>query len=91
VLAQVDPYLCEQAALGLGLPVPQAPAPLAEMEPSPALSQVGQTGPVKGRIISIVAGEDSNLLRRRAKSRGLTRPRAGSRAALTNGTRRQSK
>jgi catalase len=60
VLAQVDPYLCEQVAAGLGLPAPQAAAPLADVPPSPALSQVGQTWPVKGRILGIIAGPDSD-------------------------------
>ena len=61
VLAQVDPYLYEQVALGLGLPAPKAAGRLADVQPSPALSQVGQTWPVKGRIIGIIAGQDSNL------------------------------
>ena len=61
VLAQVDPYLCEQVALGLGLPAPKAAGRLADVQPSPALSQVGQTWLVKGRIIGIIAGQDSNL------------------------------
>jgi catalase len=60
VLAQVDPYLCEQVAAGLGLPAPTG-APLADVQPSPALSQVGQTWPVKGRIIGILAGDDSDM------------------------------
>jgi catalase len=33
----------------------------ADTQPSPALSQVGQTWPVKGRIIDIIAGQGSNL------------------------------
>lgn len=58
---KLDPYLCEQMAAGLGLPAPQGPRSLPEVPPSPALSQVGQTWPVKGRIIGIIAGKDSNL------------------------------
>jgi len=61
VLAQVDPYLCEQVAMGLGLPAPKGPASLPQVQPSPALSQVGESWPVKGRIIGIVADHDSDL------------------------------
>jgi catalase len=60
VLAQVDPYLCEQVAAGLGLPAPKGSA-LPGVQPSPALSQVGQTWPVKGRIIGIIAGPGGDL------------------------------
>jgi catalase len=66
VLAQVDPYLCEQVAAGLGLPVPKPSEPLTDVQASPALSQVGQTWPVKGRIIGIIAGRDSDTKTLRA-------------------------
>ena len=61
VLAQIDPYLCQQVADGIGLPAPQPSAPLAAAEPSPALSQVGQTWPVKGRVIGIIVGGNGSL------------------------------
>ena len=61
VLADVDPYLCEQVAEGLGLPVPEATGELADVRPSPALSQVGKKWPTKGRIIGIVADDSSDL------------------------------
>jgi catalase len=61
VLAQIDPYLCEEVAAGLGLPAPKGPKALPDPQPSPALSQVGQTWPVKGRIIGLVAGPDGDL------------------------------
>jgi catalase len=61
VLAEIDPYLCEQVADGLGLPAPQPSGPLPEAEPSPALSQVGETWPVKGRIIGIITGPGADL------------------------------
>src|SRR5699024_3785089 len=41
VLAAVDPELCAQVAQGLGLEPPQDSS-LAEVEPSPALSQIGK-------------------------------------------------
>ncbi|MFF0557996.1 catalase [Streptomyces sp. NPDC004266] len=61
VLARIDPQLCEGVAAGLGLPAPAAGAPLADVEPSPALSQIGRTWPVDGRVIGIVADADANL------------------------------
>ncbi|MDN0197892.1 catalase [Streptomyces sp. S.PNR 29] len=61
VLANIDPELCEQVAEGLGLPAPEPTVPLADVAPSPALSQVGRTWPADGRIIGIVSGEDGDL------------------------------
>ncbi|MGX1135426.1 catalase [Streptomyces glaucescens] len=61
VLANIDPELCEQVAQGLGLPAPSPTVPLADVAPSPALSQVGETWPVDGRIVGIVAGADGDL------------------------------
>ncbi|CAL9338124.1 Catalase HPII [Streptomyces sp. enrichment culture] len=61
VLANIDPELCEQVAQGLGLPAPSPTVPLADVAPSPALSQVGDTWPVDGRIVGIVAGADGDL------------------------------
>ncbi|MCI3276728.1 catalase [Streptomyces cylindrosporus] len=61
VLANIDPVLCAQVAEGLGLPAPEPTVPLAEVEASPALSQVGQTWPTDGRIIGIVTGPDGDL------------------------------
>ncbi|MEU7895867.1 catalase [Nonomuraea sp. NPDC049152] len=61
VLAEIDPYLCEQVATGLGLPAPKAPEPLPSVEPSPALSQVGKTWPTTGRIIGIIADGNGDL------------------------------
>ncbi len=53
-LANIDPVLCEQVANGLGLPVPEATQPLADVSPSLALSQLGRTWPVDGRLVGIV-------------------------------------
>ncbi|MFD5589105.1 catalase [Streptomyces sp. NPDC057413] len=61
VLANIDPELCAGVAAGLGLPEPKPTVPLADVEPSPALSQVGQTWPTDGRIIGIVTGRDGDL------------------------------
>ncbi|MEV4640648.1 catalase [Actinoplanes sp. NPDC049548] len=53
-LANVDPVLCAEVAKGLGLPAPEPTVPLADVQPSPALSQVGRTWPADGRLIGIV-------------------------------------
>jgi catalase len=60
-LANIDPTLCAEVATGLGLPAPEPTVPLAEPNPSPALSQVGQRWPADGRIIGIVVGPDADL------------------------------
>ncbi|WP_433089433.1 catalase [Dactylosporangium sp. CA-052675] len=57
-LANIDPVLCELVATGLGLPAPEATVPLAEVTPSPALSQVGREWPADGRVIGIVIGPE---------------------------------
>ncbi|MFD5266423.1 catalase [Streptomyces sp. NPDC058335] len=61
VLANIDPQLCAEVATGLGLPAPEPTVPLADVEPSPALSQVGHSWPTDGRVIGIVAGPDGDL------------------------------
>ncbi len=71
VLAEIDPYLCAQVAEGLGLPVPAPAGPLPSVEPSPALSQLGRTWPVTGRVIGVVAGENSDLEALRAVRRAV--------------------
>ncbi|MET0422675.1 MAG: catalase [Actinoplanes sp.] len=53
-LANIDPVLCQQVATGLGLPAPEPTVPLADVEPSPVLSQVGKLWPGDGRIVGIV-------------------------------------
>ncbi|MDI5972796.1 catalase [Streptomyces sp. SL13] len=64
VLANIDAELCAQVAAGLGLPAPEATVRPAAVEPSPALSQLGQTWPADGRIIGIVTdGEDLDAVR----------------------------
>ncbi|WP_374117563.1 catalase [Streptomyces sp. XM83C] len=61
VLAHIDPELCAGVAEGLGLPAPEPTEPLADVEPSPALSQLGRTWPTDGRIVGIVTGPDGDL------------------------------
>ncbi|MGW3391803.1 catalase [Streptomyces cinereoruber] len=53
-LANIDSELCAQVAAGLGLPAPEATQPLADVRPSPALSQVGGEWPADGRVVGIV-------------------------------------
>ncbi|MER7127566.1 catalase [Streptosporangium saharense] len=61
VLAEIDPYLCEQVAQGLGLPVPKPVNSLPSVTPSPALSQVGESWPTTGRVVGIVADGGGDL------------------------------
>ncbi|GAA0581599.1 catalase CatB [Paractinoplanes ferrugineus] len=58
-LANIDPVLCSEVATGLGLPAPSPTQPLAEVEPSAALSQVGQLWPADGRVIGIVVDAEA--------------------------------
>ncbi|MDY7089166.1 MAG: catalase [Actinomycetota bacterium] len=60
-LANIDPVLCEQVATGLGLAVPEPAVPSAEVEPSPALSQVTGEWPADGRLIGIVVDPAAGL------------------------------
>ncbi|MEU5363923.1 catalase [Streptomyces sp. NPDC005925] len=61
VLANIDTELCAQVAAGLGLPAPEPTVPLADVEPSPALSQVGRTWPTDGRVVGIVTDTNGDL------------------------------
>jgi catalase len=61
VLAKLDTELCVKVAAGLGLPVPQD-TPVEHLAPSPALAQVaGESYPITGRIVGVVAGPDADL------------------------------
>ncbi|WP_256842097.1 catalase [Ornithinimicrobium cryptoxanthini] len=76
-LANIDPVLCQKVAQGLGLPVPEPTIPPVEVQPSPALSQIGGTWPVDGRRIGIIADEASDLegvreLRQAVHAAGMT-------------------
>ncbi|MFJ9523161.1 catalase [Kitasatospora sp. NPDC101801] len=62
VLANIDPRLCAEVAQGLGLPAPQRSGQLADVEPSPALSQLtGAAWPVEGRVVGIVVDPAGDL------------------------------
>jgi catalase len=61
VLADIDPELCAGVAQHLGLVAPGADRPLANVEPSAALSQLGRTWPVDGRVIGIIADGNCDL------------------------------
>jgi catalase len=60
-LANIDPVLCERVATGLGLPAPEPTRPLADVAPSPVLSQVGLPWPADGRVVGIVVDDDTDL------------------------------
>ncbi|WP_415394703.1 catalase [Rhodococcus globerulus] len=62
VIANIDPDLCAKVAAGLGLPAPKPSVPFDDAPmPSSALSQIGAQWPVTGRVIGIVADENSDL------------------------------
>ncbi|MFE2757099.1 catalase [Actinosynnema sp. NPDC059335] len=58
VLANVDAELCARVAAGLGLPAPEPTEQVADLPPSPAVSQLGQVWPPDGRLIGIVVDAD---------------------------------
>jgi catalase len=60
-LANIDPVLCREVATGLGLPAPEPTVPLADVAPSPALSQVGKQWPTDGRMVGIVVDPSADL------------------------------
>ncbi|MCT1628342.1 catalase [Corynebacterium sanguinis] len=60
VLAQVDQDLAEAVADNLGLPHP-AKAEVAKVEPSPALSQLGNTWPIDGRQVAVLVSSAGDL------------------------------
>jgi catalase len=59
VLAAVDARLCAEVAAGLGLLEPPQNSAPADVERSPALSQIGRQWPIDGRRVGIVAGTDT--------------------------------
>ncbi len=60
-LANIDPVLCQEVATGLGLPAPKASIKLEDLDPSPALSQLGGEYPPDGRTVGIVIDPDGDL------------------------------
>jgi catalase len=59
-LANVDTELCGRVAEGLGLPAPAASEPPSEQTASRAVSQIGQTWPVDGRVVGIITDSGSD-------------------------------
>ncbi len=60
-LADIDAGLCEAVARSLGMPVPEPTLEVGDVEPSPALSQVGTPYPVDGRKVGIVVDAASDI------------------------------
>jgi catalase len=60
-LANIDETLCREVAAGLGLPAPAPTESVPDVEPSPALSQVGSSWPTDGRVVGIVVDVDGDL------------------------------
>jgi catalase len=61
VLVNIDTELATKVAEGIGLPVPEG-KPAEHLAPSPALSQItGESFPLDGRQVAVVAGPDSDL------------------------------
>ena len=57
-LARIDADLCAFVADALGLAVPEPAEPLEDVEPSRALRMVGETWPIDGRVVAILAGDE---------------------------------
>ncbi|MDQ2797066.1 MAG: catalase, partial [Actinomycetota bacterium] len=59
-LANIDAELCAQVAAGLGLDAPAPTVTPEDTQPSAALSQLGDTWPVAGRVVGVLVGADSD-------------------------------
>ena len=59
-LANIDADLCQKVADALGLPAPEPTIPLTDETPSPALSQIGGTWPVDGRLVGSSGDDDTD-------------------------------
>ncbi|GAB2506905.1 catalase CatB [Microbacterium petrolearium] len=59
-LANIDAELCATVADALGLPAPAPTVELADVEPSPALRQVGEEWPAEGRMVAVLADESTD-------------------------------
>ena len=57
-LANIDADLCQRVAQSLGLPAPEPTVPPVDVQPSAALTQIGQSWPIAGRIVGILVGDD---------------------------------
>lgn len=56
-LANIDPHLCEAVAAHLGLAPPEPTVELRDGLASRALSQLGRTWPVAGRVVGVVVDD----------------------------------
>jgi catalase len=62
-LANIDPQLCARVAAGLGLPAPEPTLPFGDEESaSAALSQLGRSWPVDGRLVGLAVDASSDLV-----------------------------
>ena len=59
-LANIDADLCQKVAAGLGLDVPAPTVAPEETGTTAAISQLGGSWPVAGRIVGVIIGSDSN-------------------------------
>ena len=72
-LAHIDADLCERVATGLGLAAPVATTAPAGTARTAAISQLGGTWPVAGRIVGVIIGPDSGAGEILALSGALTK------------------
>ena len=59
-LANIDAGLCATVADALGLPAPAPTVPPTDAPPSPAVAMVGGRWPIEGRMVGIVADEQTD-------------------------------
>ena len=60
VMANIDADLCQRVATGLGLEAPSPGTAPIEADTTAAISQLGGTWPVAGRIVGVIIGPDSD-------------------------------
>jgi len=60
-LAEIDPGLCARVAAGLGLEAPSGAAEASAEQASEALSQLGRSWPVEGRLVGVVVDAASDV------------------------------
>src|SRR5690606_11519523 len=52
--------LCSRVAENLGLPVPEPTIQLADVDPSPVLSELVGEWPIDGRLVSVITGRSGS-------------------------------
>ncbi len=60
-LANIDTDLCANVATSLGLPAPAPTIDVADLAISPAVRMIGQRWPIDGRVVGILADEDTDI------------------------------